>query len=131
MYYPVVLPGRRVDQVKQVLALQDVAELVAEEDGQSLHRHEEISPGGQPAIATLVDPATRHHVVHVRVILQRPAPSMQNTEEAEAIGAHKSRVRGQGRSAWLEASNRAAYITCDGFGPAARSSAGSVKVTRK
>src|SRR5271157_43450 len=30
------------------------------------------------------------------VILQGPAPSMQNTEEAEAIGANKSRVRGQG-----------------------------------
>src|SRR5208282_5973522 len=30
------------------------------------------------------------------LILQRPAPSMQHTEEAEAIGANKSRVRGQG-----------------------------------
>ena len=72
--HPVALPNRRVDQVKQVLACQDAAELAAEEDGQRLLRHEEVSPGGQPATAILVDAAPRHDVVHVRVIVQCPAP---------------------------------------------------------
>ena len=92
----------------------------AEEDGQSLHRHEEVNPGGQPATASLVDPAPRHDVVHVRVVLQCPAPRVQHAEEAEAIGAHKSRVRGQGCAAprWKPQTARR-RSRADGFGPVA------------
>jgi hypothetical protein len=82
VHLPGALPGRRVDQVKQALTRQDVAELGAEQLGQGLHRDEEVSAQGQPATAVFVDPAPRHDVVHVRMVLQRPASSVQYPEEA-------------------------------------------------
>ena len=69
--------------------------------------------------------------MHVRVVLQRPAPSVQHAEEAEAIGAHKSRVRGQGAqrlAGSLEQRGVDHALMASGQW---RSSAGSVKVTRK
>ena len=88
---------------------------------QSLHRHEEVNPGGQPATASLVDPAPRHDVVHVRVVLQC-CLRVQHAEEAEAIGAHKSRVRRPRVAQRLAGSlkQRGVDHGRDGFGPVAQ-----------
>jgi len=89
-------PSRRVDEAKQVLARQNVTELGAEQYRQGLHRDEEVSARRQPATVVLVDPASRHDVVHVPVVVQRPAPSVQDAKEAEANGADELGVRSQG-----------------------------------
>src|SRR5438067_10109290 len=84
---PVAMPHRWVDQVQQALAFEDIPELGPEDNRQGLDRYEEVGPRRQPARAVGAETAARYDVVHVRMVLQRPAPGVQDAEEAEAIRA--------------------------------------------
>ena len=77
------------------------------------------------------EPAARHDVVDVGVILQRPAPGVQDTEEAEPVGAHELRVRRQGAQRLAGGLEQRGVDHPLMAGPTSRSAAGSVKVTRK
>jgi hypothetical protein len=92
VHHPVATPHCGIDQLQQTFSLQEIPELCPEDHRQSLDRDEKVGPRRQPARAVGAEAAARHHVVHVRVILQRPAPGMQYAEEADAIGTDELRV---------------------------------------
>src|SRR5262249_34545498 len=78
------------------LALEEISELGPEDDREGLDRYEEVGPRGQPARAIGAEATAGDHVVHVRMIIQRPAPGGQDAEEAQAVRTDELRVCCQG-----------------------------------
>jgi hypothetical protein len=93
------IPGAGPDVRIDVLQQTGVAHLVFEKravDGrEGFHRNKKVGAGRQPGRAVLREPTARHDVVDMRVVLELPAPGMQDPAEPRQVGPDETFVGGE------------------------------------
>jgi hypothetical protein len=63
--------------------------------GERFDRHKEVGARGQPSRAVLGEATTGHNVMDVRVVLELPAPRLQDTGETRQVRPNEALVVGQ------------------------------------
>ena len=93
------IPGDGPDLGINLLQQTGVAHLFFEDGavdgGERFDRDKEIGPGGQPGRAVLGEAPPRDDVVDVRVVLELPAPGVQDTGKPREIGPDEAFVGGE------------------------------------
>ena len=81
----------------------------AVDGGEGLHGDKEVGSGGLPGRAVLRESTARHDVVDVGVVLELPAPGMQDASETREVGADERSSWARRLRARAEALNMAWY----------------------
>src|SRR6185295_11407870 len=63
--------------------------------GEGFHGDKAVGSGGVPGWTVLRPSTARHDVVQVEVVLERPAPGVQDTGETREVGADETLVFGE------------------------------------
>ncbi len=88
-------PGLRIDLLQQTGVAHLFFEDGAVDGGERFDRDKEVGPGGPPGRAVLGEAPTRDNVVDVGVVLELPAPGVQDPGEPREIGPNKALVGGE------------------------------------
>jgi len=88
-------PDLRVDVLQQAGLAHLFLEKRTVNGGERFDRDEEVGAGGLPGHAVLREATARNDVVEVRVVLELPAPDMQDARETREVCPDKARVCGQ------------------------------------
>src|SRR6266508_5859075 len=144
-----LLPGARVLEVndpflaphlargglEEAGVAEAIAKLGAEHAGERPAGNEKLRMGGRhPRVIVAMQAAGRHEAVGVQMVAQRPRPGVQDGEQSGAgpevpwIGGERQEGGGRGRH---EQTVDALLVRAAELRSLARSSAGSVKVTKK
>ncbi len=93
MHDPILFPHSGWNLCVAGGLLESVAEFGAKNDGESLHREEELFPGRSPSLAVSCYSPGRDKIMQMRMIGQVTAPRMQNANHAN-LPADKAGVTG-------------------------------------
>ena len=88
-------PDLGIDVLQQSGVLHGFFEERTVDGGERFDRHKEVGARGQPSRAVLGEATTGHNVMDVRVVLELPAPRMQDTGETRQVRPNEALVVGQ------------------------------------
>ena len=88
-------PDLRIDLLQQTSLAHVFPQESPVDGGEGFHGDKEVGSGGVPGCAVLRQSTARHDVVHVGVVLELPAPGVQDTGETREVGADETLVFGE------------------------------------
>lgn len=95
VHVPGGLPHFAGNLIEQPSLLHLVPELRPEDRRQSLHRHVEAGARRLPCLIPGRERPAHDDVVNMGMILERPAPGVQDPEEARQLAAHELGIKGE------------------------------------
>jgi len=88
-------PGLRGDVLQEPSVTHLFFEACTGEGGEGFDGDKEVHSGGAPCCAVLREATARDEVVDMRVVLELPAPSMEDAGEPRKVSPDETRVCGQ------------------------------------
>ena len=117
MHHPIGRPDLRGDALEHLGRAQGLAEAGAKDTRQRFDGHQKVVAGGLPGAGLGHPAAGRDQVVDMRMISQRPAPGVQDPDQAQ-LSADEARIVGQvlggrGRGAKEAIIDQRLMLACD------------------